>query len=924
MNKRNILTYFLAFVALVGQAQVQNNTSLLGSWSGKLNAGAMSLRLVLNLEQADGYVKVSMDSPDQGVKGIPATKEFLSDDSLAVKIEQIGMTYRARLKDGKLDGTFSQNGFSISLILTKGVTEVKRPQALRPPYPYNTEEVTFRNDADGATLAGTLTWPVGYSPESKRKPIVVLLVTGSGQQNRDEEIFEHKPFLVIADYLARHGIATLRYDDRATAASVGGEVQKATTEDFMRDAAAGLDFLRSKNSFAKVGILGHSEGGSIAFMLGSRQKTDFIVSLAGPGVKGDTLLVVQGNRILELSGQPANMTVAQYRQDPTVQQMPWLKWFVDYDPSDDIRNTRCPVLALNGDRDCQVVSSQNLQAIRQLLPLTNQNVIKEYPALNHLFQHCTTGLPTEYGQIEETISPEVLSDIAQWINGLQVEESIVSTTSGQVSGTIQEGTMAFLGIPYAKVERFMPPLPVEKWEGVRACDHWGPQVMQQTWGRQLTEEEMSEKNSCVLNVWTTDVKAKKPVMLWLHGGGFDSGTSEWDPGMQLAKKDVVVVSINHRLNILGFLDLSAVSDKYKYSGNVGMLDVVQALEWIRDNIANFGGDPQNVTVFGESGGGGKVGTLMCMPAAKGLFHKAIIMSGTILNVNNHEMTQTLGKAVLKELGISEADVDKLKDVPYQELYDAGQRAMAASIGTRKPGTPMMWGFGPTPDGEVLLQQPFQPDFATISDEIPLMIGTTFNELQRLHYNRQLTLDDARKELQPTFGDETEAYIAAFAKTYPDYTPQDLLSIDWLFRPKTIITADARSSRLSSSATHQPSPLYMYMFTWRSPLNNGSIHGHELKFCFNTLHRATNDLPLPTAEDLELADLMSSAWAQFAHNGNPNIDALPEWHPYTSENGEMMIFDYKRFIRHNPDRALEEIINRHCFKQLDAFRTNKKR
>ena len=170
----------------------------------------------------------------------------------------------------------------------------------------------------------------------------------------------------------------MRYDDRATAASVGGEEQKATTEDFMRDAAAGLDFLRSKNSFAKVGILGHSEGGSIAFMLGSRQKTDFIVSLAGPGVKGDTLLVVQGNRILELSGQPANMTVAQYRQDPTVQQMPWLKWFVDYDPSDDIRNTRCPVLALNGDRDCQVVSSQNLQAIRQLLPLTNQNVIKEY------------------------------------------------------------------------------------------------------------------------------------------------------------------------------------------------------------------------------------------------------------------------------------------------------------------------------------------------------------------------------------------------------------------------------------------------------------------------------------------------------------------------------------------------------------------
>lgn len=491
------------------------------------------------------------------------------------------------------------------------------------------------------------------------------------------------------------------------------------------------------------------------------------------------------------------------------------------------------------------------------------------------------------------------------------QTNVINTTSGKVCGIIQEGTMAWLGIPYAKVERFMPPLPVEKWEGIRACDHWGPQTMQQTWGKQLSEDEMSE-NCCVLNVWTMDTKAKKPVMLWLHGGGFDSGSSEWDPGMQLAKKDVVVVSINHRLNILGFLDLSAVSEKYRYSGNVGMLDVVKALEWIRDNIANFGGDPQNVTVFGESGGGGKVGTLMCMPAAKGLFHKAIIMSGTILNVNNHEMTQELGKAVLKELGISEQETDRIKDVPYQTLYDAGQRAMAASIGTRKPGTPMMWGFGPTPDGEALLQQPFQPNFASISDDIPVMIGTTFNELQRLQYNRELSLEDAKKELAPTFGDETDAYIAAFAKAYPDYTPQDLLSIDWLFRPKTIITADA-------IAESRKAPTYMYMFTWRSPLNNGSIHGHELKFCFNTLHRAKNDLPQPTADDLRLADMMSSVWAQFAKTGHPQIKELPAWHPYTAENGELMVFNHQCYIRHHPDRELEQIIDRHCFKQLDEFR-----
>ena len=286
------------------------------------------------------------------------------------------------------------------------------------------------------------------------------------------------------------------------------------------------------------------------------------------------------------------------------------------------------------------------------------------------------------------------------------KENVVRIESGLVQGFNHEGSIGFLGIPYAKVERFMPPKPVDKWDTVMVCDHWGPMTMQPT-GREMSKDEMSE-DCCVINVWTTDRKAKKPVMLWLHGGGFDSGTSEWDPGMKLAQKDVVSVSINHRLNILGFLDLSACSPKYKYSANVGMMDVVAALKWIRNNIAQFGGDPNNVTVFGESGGGGKVGTLLCMPDAKDLFHKAIILSGTILNVNTKEMSESLGKAVLAELGISNDNIDKIKDVPYKELYAAGQRAMGKSIGTRKPGTPMMWGFGPSPDGEILMQQPFQP------------------------------------------------------------------------------------------------------------------------------------------------------------------------------------------------------------------------
>ena len=507
----------------------------------------------------------------------------------------------------------------------------------------------------------------------------------------------------------------------------------------------------------------------------------------------------------------------------------------------------------------------------------------------------------------------------------QGDNVVVSTTSGQVSGIIQEGTMAWLGIPYAKVERFMPPQPVKKWKGIRKCDHWGPMTMQPT-NREMTDDEMSEQ-CCVLNVWTTDTKGRKPVMFWLHGGGFDSGTSAWDPGMCLARKDVVVVSINHRLNILGFLDLSTCGKKYKYSGNVGMLDAVQALEWVRDNIARFGGDPDNVTIFGESGGGGKVGTLMCMPKARGLFHKAIIMSGTILNVNTKAMTEQLGEAVLKELGINKKHIDNIKKVSYKDLYAAGQRAMAASIGTRRPGTPMMWGFGPTPDGETLLQQPFQPGFASISDNIPLMIGTTFNELQHQRYNQKLTFAEARTELQRTFGDETDAYISAFIEAYPNSTverlPYDLLSIDWLFRPKTIITADAIGGKRKADT-------YVYMYTVGESDNRGykgSAHGAELKYCFDVLHHYANQLSTTSLEaNRPWATMMSDVWAKFAHDGNPNGNSLPvTWQPYTKENGELLEFGGSAVrIHHNHDRRLEDIINRHCFKQLDAWFTSSRK
>lgn len=422
--KGGVMKRLLLFIVCVlcvahAQAQVASTTALLGAWSGKLKFGIQSLTLVLHLEQKDGYVVIALDSPDQGAKGIGAFKEFLSDDSIAVRFDALNASYRAHLHNGRLEGKFTQNGIAFRLSLERGVPEVKRPQRPQPPYPYKAEEVSFINEADGATLAGTLTYPVGYDASSSEKPAVVLFVSGSGQQNRDEEIFAHAPFHVLADYLARRGIASLRYDDRATGSSVGGEVKSATTEDFMRDAAAGISFLREQKAFGRVGCLGHSEGGSIAFMLGAQGLVDFIVSLAAPGVKGDTLLAAQSNCILSLSGRVADMTVEKVHQLEAVKEIPWMKWFVTYDPSAHLQATRCPVFALNGERDVQVIASLNLPAIRRLLPSAPRHLFKSYPTLNHLFQHCTTGLPTEYGQIEETISPEVLRDIADWIGSLE-------------------------------------------------------------------------------------------------------------------------------------------------------------------------------------------------------------------------------------------------------------------------------------------------------------------------------------------------------------------------------------------------------------------------------------------------------------------------------------------------------------------------
>lgn len=416
-----------------------------GPWSGKISVGQTELTLVFNFAVSDdGSLSVTLDSPDQGAEGIEAECDATASPMLRVNIPSLLASYSGILYGGNIVGTFSQGGLSLPLTLKKGEPPLLRPQTPRPPYPYVTEDVSFRGGSPEVTLAGTISYPSGYSASApvcsaapasisastaqdgkttvsdNTAPVAVVMVSGSGLQDRDEQIFGHRPFLVIADYLARNGIASLRYDDRGFGESTGAEsVGTATTEDFMQDALAAVEYLRGTGRFSRIGVLGHSEGANIAFMLGALGKVDFVISLAGIGVKGDEALTAQVNRIAELSGQKVELSVEDFRRSALMQNQPWLSWFIDYDPTADISGTACPVMAVNGSLDSQVISSLNLGAIREKLPGSSlpgeKNFVKEYASLNHLFQHCTTGAPTEYRGIEETVSEELLADIAAWI-----------------------------------------------------------------------------------------------------------------------------------------------------------------------------------------------------------------------------------------------------------------------------------------------------------------------------------------------------------------------------------------------------------------------------------------------------------------------------------------------------------------------------
>ena len=414
------------------------------------------MEMAFNIKAAENGFSATLDVPAQGAFDVPVDKTVFQDNHLQLTLSAMGASYSGTLKGEAIEGEFTQHGMTFPLNLAKGEKEAPkaRPQDPQPPFNYRAEEVTFTNKKEGNTLAGTLTIPEGDGPFP-----ALVLVSGSGQQNRDEELMNHRPFWVIADYLSRRGVAVLRYDDRGMGGSTG-EVLNATSMDFSYDAEAAFDFLRNRKEInaSQVGILGHSEGGIINFMVAERRpEVAFLVSLAGPAVNGIEVLKEQQAAILRAQGMSEEMVqfsgnanaqmfdiieASNSREEAdsllrqllkgwgyneelteqTVGQMasPWMYFFLKYDPTEAIVKTTCPALLLNGSKDLQVLASQNLPAYEKIIAEHGKTnlTLREMPDLNHLFQHCETGSPTEYVEIEETISPEVLEAIVEFVKGI--------------------------------------------------------------------------------------------------------------------------------------------------------------------------------------------------------------------------------------------------------------------------------------------------------------------------------------------------------------------------------------------------------------------------------------------------------------------------------------------------------------------------
>ena len=500
--------------------------------------------------------------------------------------------------------------------------------------------------------------------------------------------------------------------------------------------------------------------------------------------------------------------------------------------------------------------------------------------------------------------------------------AIANTECGKVRGYIHNDIFVYKGIPYAEANRFEAPQKPKPWGNVRNTLVWGPVAYLES-PTVLTNQEaefLYDHNfgyageDCMrLNIWTPAINdgKKRPVMFWIHGGGFVNGSSQELPsydGENLAKRgDVVVVTINHRLNILGFLDLSAYGEKYKYSANLGMLDIRFALEWVKSNIVNFGGDPGNVTIFGQSGGGAKVTSLMAMPSAKGLFHKAIVESGALLSFSSGKNeTQAIGDQVLQILDIHPKNIDAIQEIPFQVLADAGRKAlMQINEKMKAEGINGRAGWGPSLDGDLFPYQTLSEQALEMSKEVPLMIGTVKNEFVQ---SISAGLDNGTEEqimeyIRNQWKDKADAYLTAVKKAYPNDTkPSDLIDVDLRFRPGSLKEAKLKSGFKGNA------PVYVYLFTWQSPVMDGRYkawHCMELPFVFDNIARC-EQMTGGGKEAYKLAELLSRTWIQFARTGNPNHKGLPVWDPYKAEKGNTMIFDNVCQVKYNHDKELMDL------------------
>jgi para-nitrobenzyl esterase len=493
--------------------------------------------------------------------------------------------------------------------------------------------------------------------------------------------------------------------------------------------------------------------------------------------------------------------------------------------------------------------------------------------------------------------------------------AVADTEYGKIRGFVLRGVHQFLGIPYGAdtsgKNRFMPPVKPAAWKEVKPCVWWGntaPQIMDKRYSNAYASfvdhwnyDDVSE--DCLkLNVWTPAIDSgKRPVVVWLHGGGFTNGNAiEQDGyhGENLSRLgNIVFCSINHRLGPFGYSHLKAAGG-HPHSGNVGNLDMVAALEWVKNNIANFGGDPNNVTIIGQSGGGAKVTSLMNMPSAKGLFHKAVALSGTSLTGLNKEYAEKLGLKVMEEAGLQPGEIEKLQQIPWRQYIDITTRAVEKFAEEAKKMNISRGGFSPVADGVTMNDQPFFSDPNHFSADIPLIINTTFHESSPSRTDaslEEITLAGVVEKIKPRFGAEAGKIVDAYSQNFPKAKPVEIWAMILSNRKGAIAAADAKVSQ-------RKAPVYVSWFGWQPPLFDGrmrAFHCDDICFWFyNTdlMLTHTGGGKRPRA----LSTKMAKSFLNFIKTGNPNGGGLPTWKPYTKENGETMILDDACALVNNPD------------------------